>query len=39
MDVKPSSIDIIFKVIVIAFLADFSFAFWKIADNLAALKH
>ena len=39
MDNKPSALDIIFKVVVIASLADFSFALWKIADNIAALKH
>jgi hypothetical protein len=39
MDKKPSVIDIVFKVAVVLMLIDFSFALWKIADNIAALKH
>ncbi len=39
MDKKTCITDIIFKVAVIAMMIDFSFALWKIADNIALLKH
>ena len=39
MDKKPCISDIIYKVAVVAMLIDFSFALWKTADNIAALKH
>jgi len=38
MDKKSNLFDIIFKVAVLALMVDWTFAFWKIADNLARLK-
>ncbi len=39
MEKKTCITDIIFKVAVVAMMIDFAFALWKIADNIAALKH
>ena len=36
---KPSITDLIFKAAVILLMIDWTFALWKIADNIAALKH
>jgi hypothetical protein len=38
MDRKPNYIDMIFKVAVILLMVDWTFALWKIADNIARLK-
>jgi hypothetical protein len=38
MEKKSRVVDLIFKVAVIALMLDWTFAFWKIADNLARLK-
>jgi hypothetical protein len=38
MDNKPNLFDIIFKVVVLALMIDWTFALWKIADNIARLK-
>ena len=38
MDKKPNYIDVIFKVAVILLMVDWTFALWKIADNIARLK-
>jgi hypothetical protein len=37
MDKKSSLFDTIFKVAVLALMIDWTFAFWKIADNIAKL--
>ncbi len=39
MDKKTCISDIIFKTAVILLMIDWTFALWKIADNIAALKH
>jgi hypothetical protein len=38
MDKKSSLFDVIFKVVVLALMIDWTFALWKIADNIARLK-
>lgn len=38
MDKKANLFDIIFKVAVLALMIDWTFALWKIADNIARLK-
>jgi hypothetical protein len=38
MDKKLNVFDIIFKVAVLALMIDWTFALWKIADNIARLK-
>lgn len=38
MDMKSNLFDIIFKVAVLALMTDWTFALWKIADNIARLK-
>ncbi len=38
MDKKSNLFDIIFKIVVMALMIDWTFALWKIADNLARLK-
>lgn len=39
MENRPHICVIIYKTAILALLIDFSFALWKIADNIAALKH
>lgn len=38
MDKKSNIFDTIFKVVVLALMIDWTFALWKIADNIARLK-
>jgi len=38
MDKKSNLFDVIFKIVVMALMIDWTFALWKIADNLAKLK-
>ena len=38
MDKKSNLFDIIFKVAVLLLMVDWTFALWKIADNIARLK-
>jgi hypothetical protein len=38
MDKKSNLFDVIFKVVVMALMIDWTFALWKIADNIARLK-
>ncbi len=38
MDKKINVFDTIFKVAVLALMIDWTFALWKIADNIARLK-
>jgi hypothetical protein len=38
MDRKKNYIDVIFKVAVLLLMVDWTFALWKIADNIARLK-
>jgi|GEM_PF-5038307 len=38
MNKKSNLFDIIFKVAVLALMIDWTFALWKIADNIARLK-
>jgi len=38
MDKKSNVFDLIFKVVVMALMIDWTFALWKIADNIARLK-
>lgn len=38
MDKKSNLFDLIFKVVVMALMIDWTFALWKIADNIARLK-
>jgi hypothetical protein len=38
MDKKSNVIDTIFKVIVVALMIDWTFALWKIAENITKLK-
>jgi hypothetical protein len=37
MDKKSNVFDTIFKVVVLALMIDWTFALWKIADNIARL--
>jgi hypothetical protein len=38
MDNKPNLFDIILNVAILALMIDWTFALWKIADNIARLK-
>jgi hypothetical protein len=38
MEKKSNLFDVIFKVVVMALMIDWTFALWKIADNIARLK-
>lgn len=38
MDKKSNLFDVIFKIVVMALMIDWTFALWKIADNIARLK-
>jgi hypothetical protein len=38
MDKKSNLIDVIFKIAVVALMIDWTFALWKIAENIAKLK-
>lgn len=38
MDKKANIFDTIFKIVVMTLMIDWTFALWKIADNIARLK-
>jgi len=38
MDKKSNLVDAIFKIAVVALMIDWTFALWKIAENIAKLK-
>jgi hypothetical protein len=38
MEKKANIFDTIFKIVVMALMIDWTFALWKIADNIARLK-
>lgn len=38
MEKKSNIFDTIFKIVVMALMVDWTFALWKIADNIARLK-